>query len=147
MAGGYDGGRKIRKMTFDEGSDFPGLWLRTKGMTIDEWMGLAYPEALELFVERLVEWNWEIDGEPTPPTLDGVKQLDASDIRTLISVWSDTCAARRDANPLVRARSAVAALAGSVSGNGSSPGPDVEMEMSIPTGPPPNDGNGGHSPD
>ncbi len=129
---GFQRTPRIRRMTFDEGSDFPGLVMKIGGLSLDEWHSLKYPEAFDLFADRLMEWNWEDEnGGPVPPTREGVGSLDAEDMRTLIGVWADTVATRRVVDPLLVT---VDDGTSQPSTNGSSGAgtPDTSFEGSIP---------------
>ena len=89
----FNPGPRVRRIEFDDTTPFPGLWMRVGGMSFDEWLDLKVGEAVKLFADRLLEWNWVDDtGEPVPCTREGVGSLDASDVATVVSAWSDRVA-------------------------------------------------------
>jgi hypothetical protein len=96
-------GKRVRRISYGQDTDMPGLWLRVGGLSLSEWMEAKWNADLyQLFADRLVEWNMvDENGEPVPCTIDGLKQVDASMIRTLIADWMNRVA---DVVPLASGR-------------------------------------------
>ena len=123
MAGGnyQPGPIRVRKISYGDDTEFPGLWLRVGGLTIDEWTEATTESVIALFIDRLVEWNWvDEHGDPVPTTAEGVGRLDAAAVRTLAMDWL-----RRAADLLPLGRTAATAT---VSSNGA-------MESTLPMDP------------
>ena len=112
-------GPRVRKIIFDEaGHELEGLTVRAHGVTVREFIDTdLYVEQVELFIERLVEWDWQDDdGNPIPPTRAGIDGLDQGDVRTVIvEGWRQVSRAHA---PLASRR-----------------GPDPAMESMIPMAP------------
>jgi hypothetical protein len=93
VVSGYRSPGRTRRLVYDEGSNFPGLWVETHGLTFDEWAATnTVDQLVEIFAAKLVSWNWETgDGEPVPPTREGIGRLDASEFRSVASDWLAWC--------------------------------------------------------
>jgi len=97
---GFKRERKARRIVFEPGTEFAGLELRAYGLTIEEWIETDNEALPVLFGEKLIEWNWEDDdNNPVPPTEEGIKTLDASDIRSLATHWFQKCSVRVPLDP------------------------------------------------
>lgn len=125
-------GPRVHKISFDDDTVYPGLTMRTYGITVDEWTaGITLKEAVEMFLDRLVEWNWETDDGPVPATRQGVGSLDMGDIYQLARVWMSEVTWGRAAVPL-----------GETPADPDGPAPDPEFEAEMPMQPLPANGSG-----
>jgi len=93
---GFRRDTRIRKLVFEPGTEYEGLVIRARGVSVQEWVDITHADLIPLFIDRLVEWNWlDEDDNPVPTTEEGVGSLDASDIRSLASFWFEECSVRK----------------------------------------------------
>lgn len=80
---------RIRRITYEPGTDLEGLVIRIGGITVEEWMmSRTFGRAVELFLDRLVEWNYLApDGTAVPTTEEGVRSIDPTYLRAIIDNW------------------------------------------------------------
>lgn len=93
---GYKRNPKIYKLTFDETTDYPGLEVQVRTMTMGQlvsvWSGEIGTSArtFDLFMDRLVSWNLETeDGQPVPVTREAVEAEDDDMVNAVIKRWTD----------------------------------------------------------
>lgn len=120
---------RIRRITYGDDTDLAGLVIRIGGVSFGEWMTAGpWAQALDLFVDRLVEWNYvDDDGRPVPATREGVTSsaVDAALLKTVVADWLSRAT---DVVPLARARRTPApAAAAGPSGSD----PDLEATLSM----------------
>lgn len=83
---GSPAANRVRKVVFAAGSEFDGLVIRTRGITVNEYLNESI--TAEFFLDRVEEWNWETDdGDPIKLTMEGIAALDQSDLRTVMMQW------------------------------------------------------------
>jgi hypothetical protein len=90
---GYRRNPKIYKLVFDDTTDYPGLEVQVRTLT----MGQLYralgddtgDRNFDMFCERIVSWNLEdeITGEPVPVTREALEAEDDDLIGTIIKRW------------------------------------------------------------
>jgi hypothetical protein len=122
----------VRVMKFDETTEFPGLVIRVRAMTMHQIMTMMVDieQAAETsmrviisrFADHVIGWNvLTEDGTPVPATADGVMGLDAEFVTSVVMEWlSQTTGAIRGGSPL-----------DATSQNGELPAakaPDLQME-------------------
>ncbi|MFD5509105.1 hypothetical protein ACFWIB_15190 [Streptomyces sp. NPDC127051] len=100
---GYTPKRKIYNLDF-EGTDFEGLTVSVRGLNtgqyLDLWEAKAEAEAggetgrvLYLLAGQLIGWNVEDDqGQPVPPTFDGIKSQDLDLNLAIVNAWTTAMA-------------------------------------------------------
>lgn len=99
---GYRPKQKIYTLEF-EGEEYDGLEVRIRGLNTGQTLDLDVARAdgseeairsiLELMADRLIEWNVEDDdGQPVPPTFDGVRTLDLDFNWKIIDAWQNAVA-------------------------------------------------------
>jgi hypothetical protein len=93
---GYKRNPKIYRLTFDETTDWPGLEVQvrtlTMGQLVSVWSGEGGSSArtFELFIDRLVGWNLEDeDGHPVPVTREAVEAEDDDMVVAIQKRWTD----------------------------------------------------------
>ena len=109
---GYTAKIKTYLVRFDEGHEFHGAEARLKGMPYGEWEvasgidggdGDSEPgAAVKRFADHLIEWNLtsEETGEPLPPTMESIKQIDKDLVAALNNAWIDTLIGVHESDPL-----------------------------------------------
>ena len=97
---GFKRNPKIYKLTWGEDTDYPGLEVQVKTISMGQMIAMragtneegrdAIQANVELLAERIVSWNLEDeDGDKVPPTLEAMLQEDDDLILDIISKWSD----------------------------------------------------------
>lgn len=95
---GYKRNPKVYKLTFDETTDWPGLEVQvrtlTMGQLVSVWSGEGGGTSVrtfELFMDRLVGWNLEDEktGEPVPVTREAVEAEDDDMVNAIVKKWTD----------------------------------------------------------
>lgn len=91
--------KKTYVLEFEEGSEFFGLEVKVRPVTIGEMLEITDMVAWDnndlrplfaRFADALVSWNIETEeGDPVPADFDGVCTQDADMIMELISAWQD----------------------------------------------------------
>lgn len=90
---GFKRNPKIYNLVFDETTDYPGLEVQvrtlTMGQLVSVWAGEG-GRSFDLFMDRLVGWNLETeDGEPVPVTREAVEAEDDDMIQAIVKRWTD----------------------------------------------------------
>jgi hypothetical protein len=93
---GYKRNRKIYNLVFDETTDWPGLEVQvrtlTMGQLVSVWSGDGggtSVKTFELFMDRLVGWNLETeDGQPVPATREAVEGEDDDMVNAIVKKWT-----------------------------------------------------------
>jgi hypothetical protein len=90
---------KLYKLVFDEDTEYPGLEVTLRSLTIGEMQTLRGQDdgdddgviGLSKFVaKQLVSWNREDeDGNPLPPTLDSLMGEEPSFVSVLVDKWTE----------------------------------------------------------
>jgi hypothetical protein len=94
---GYKRNRKIYNLVFDETTDWPGLEVQVRtlsmGQLVSVWSGEGGGTSVrtfELFMDRLVGWNLEDeDGRPVPATREAVEAEDDDMVNAIVKKWTD----------------------------------------------------------
>jgi hypothetical protein len=94
---GYKRQRKIYNLVFDETTDYPGLEVQVRTLTMGQLVGVWTGEGggssartFELFMDRLVGWNLEDeDGKPVPVTREAVEAEDDDMVNAIVRRWTD----------------------------------------------------------
>ncbi|SEO83567.1 hypothetical protein [Actinacidiphila rubida] len=94
---GYKRNPKIYLLKFDETTDYPGLEVQVRtlsmGQLVQVWTGEgdgSSAATFEMFVERLVGWNLEdeVTGEPVPITREAIEAEDDDLVNAIIKRWT-----------------------------------------------------------
>jgi hypothetical protein len=94
---GYKRNPKIYQLTFDETTDYPGLEVQVRTLTMGQLLsvwtaegGAGSARTFELFMDRLVSWNLEDEqGLPVPITREAVEAEDDDLVNAIIKRWTD----------------------------------------------------------
>lgn len=98
---GYKRNPKIYKLVFGDDTDYAGLEVQVKTITMGQLLAMRSGKtsdddkdnirvSVELLAERIVEWNLEDEhGKPVPPTLDAMLEEDDDFIFAIINRWTD----------------------------------------------------------
>lgn len=95
---GYKRNRKIYKLVFDESTDYPGLEVQVRTLSLGQLLDArsraddedGTKRMVDLFAERLISWNLEDEDEQAvPATLDGIRDQDDDLILALIARWQE----------------------------------------------------------
>jgi hypothetical protein len=95
---GYKRNRKIYKLVFDESTDYPGLEVQVRTLSLGQLLDArsraddedGTKRMVDLFAERLISWNLEDEADqPVPATLDGIRDQDDDLILALIARWQE----------------------------------------------------------
>jgi hypothetical protein len=94
---GFKRNPKIYNLVFDETTDYPGLEVQvrtlTMGQLVSVWSGEGggtSVKTFELFMDRLVGWNLETeDGQPVPATREAVEGEDDDMVNAIVKKWTD----------------------------------------------------------
>lgn len=139
MSGGYRLQRKTYSLKFEE---YPGLEVTARSVSVGELLqvlqladqvtgspdGGAVTRLFGWFSNRVVDWNLEDeDGEPVPPTVDGLLGVEFDMALRLVMAWVQAVSA-------VRLPTVTAPTAGPPA-NGNGTGPASQVEESIPMTP------------
>lgn len=90
---GYKRNPKIYKLVFDDTTDYPGLEVQVRtlsmGQLIGVWAGKSTSaDTFDLFAERLVGWNLEDeDGRPVPVTREALLAEDDDMVQAIVKRW------------------------------------------------------------
>lgn len=99
---GYRPKRKVYALAF-EGEEYEGLEVKIRGLNTGQIMDIDAARAdggeaaivtmLQLMADQLVEWNVEDDeGQPVPPTFEGIRSLDVDFNWAIIDAWQNATA-------------------------------------------------------
>lgn len=91
---GYKRNPKIYNLKFDDTTDYPGLEVQVRTLTMGQLYralsddGGTQPN-FDLFCDRIVSWNLEdeVTGEPVPVTREALEAEDDDLISTIIKRW------------------------------------------------------------
>ena len=98
---GYKRNPKIYKLVFGDDTDYAGLEVQVKTITMGQLLAMRSGTSgdedkdnirvsVELLAERIVSWNLEDEkGQPVPPTLDAILEEDDDFIFAIINRWTD----------------------------------------------------------
>jgi hypothetical protein len=94
---GYKRNPKIYALKFDETTDYPGLEVQvrtlTMGQLVSVWTaegGTGSARTFELFMDRLVGWNLlDENDQPVPVTREAVEAEDDDLVQAVIKRWTD----------------------------------------------------------
>lgn len=95
---GYTRNRKIYKLTFDESTEYPGLEVQVRTLSLGQLLDArsraddedGTQTMVDRFAERLVAWNLcDEDGRPVPATLDGIRDQDDDLVIAVIGRWQE----------------------------------------------------------
>lgn len=104
---GFKRNPKIYKLTWDEDTDYPGLEVQVRTLTMGQVLAMRTGKnddegkdnvqvSVELLAERIDSWNLEDeDGNPVPPTLEAMYEEDDDLILDIINRWTDAVSAVR----------------------------------------------------
>lgn len=104
---GFKRNPKIYKLTWDEDTDYPGLEVQVRTLTMGQVLTMrtgknddngkdGVQASVELLAERIVSWNLEDEtGVPVPATLDAFLAEDDDLILDIINRWTDAVSAVR----------------------------------------------------
>lgn len=103
---GYKRNPKIYKLVFDETTDYPGLEVQVKTITMGQLIAMRTGKqdddkdgtqvSVELLADRIVSWNLEDEnGAPVPATLEAIYEEDDDLILGIINRWTDAVSAVR----------------------------------------------------
>jgi len=91
---GYKRNPKIYKLVFGEGTEYPGLEVQVRtlsmGQLVKVWSGSgSSTDTFDLFAGRIVGWNLEdeVTGEPVPTTREALEVEDDDLINAIIKLW------------------------------------------------------------
>lgn len=91
---GYKRNPKVYDLKFDETTDYPGLEVQVRTLTMGQlahvWSADGSALATyEMFVDRLVSWNLEDEnGTPVPTTREAIEAEDDDLITTITKKWT-----------------------------------------------------------
>lgn len=106
---GFEAAPAAITIRFKPGHKYHGAEAQVRGMTIGEYMqatGMDGSEgdnagaSMRRFSERLVSWNLTFNGQPLPPTPEGMDQADQGLVRALQNAYVETIVGVHDADPL-----------------------------------------------
>lgn len=98
---GYKRNPKIYKLVFGDDTDYAGLEVQVKTITMGQLLAMRSGKtgdddkdnirvSVELLAERIVSWNLEDEtGQPVPTTLDAMLEEDDDFIFAIINRWTD----------------------------------------------------------
>jgi hypothetical protein len=104
---GYKRNPKIYKLTWDADTDYPGLEVQVRTLTMGQVLTMragkndddgkdGVQASVELLAERIVAWNLEDEtGQPVPTTMDAILEEDDDLILDIINRWTDAVSAVR----------------------------------------------------
>jgi hypothetical protein len=90
---GYQRNPKVYKFTFDDTTDYPGLEVQvrtlTMGQLLEVWSGKGTSSAtFEVFASQIVSWNLEDEaGQPVPVTREALLAEDDDMIQAIVKKW------------------------------------------------------------
>lgn len=93
---GYKRNPKIYKLVFDETTDYPGLEVQARTLSLGQLLDARTRDddedetkaMVDLFAERLVSWNLlDEDEQPVPATIEGIRDQDDDLILAVINRW------------------------------------------------------------
>jgi hypothetical protein len=105
---GFQKPKKIFVITFEEGSPYHGLTMRTTSTSAGKLLSLMelinwgdgerkfdsedkekVHDLFKMFADCIKSWNMEDEGVPVPPTTDGLLSLDMETVMDLMEEWMD----------------------------------------------------------
>lgn len=90
---GYKRNPKVYNLVFDDTTDYPGLEVQVRTLTMGQLIGVwasegTSTETFELFADRLVSWNLEDeDGQPVPATREALLAEDDDMVQAIAKRW------------------------------------------------------------
>lgn len=101
---GYRRPLRTFDLVFDATSDYAGLEVRVRSLTLAEyftWYAITGEQQNEMLAERLVGWNVEDDaGAAVPATAEGLLSREPDEVMAIKSAWIDAIVRVRENDPL-----------------------------------------------
>ena len=102
--GDFEPKRKVYSIDFENSGELSGLEVKARSVPVGQFLDLTALAASERdaitradvermaslfagFAGALVEWNLTNDGEPVPPTLEGIRSQEASFMLEVVFTW------------------------------------------------------------
>lgn len=102
---GYETRRTIRIDFDDLGGEGGTAFVKFRSLTFQEYQDAASSddaEASVVLAGSLLEWDFELDGEPIPCTAEGINSLDTPLRNLLLVEWIKAIQGSADTHPLAR---------------------------------------------
>lgn len=102
---GYETRRTIRIDFEDLGEGGGTAFLRFRSLTFQEYQDAVSTDDIKastVLAGSLVEWDFELDGEPIPCTAEGINSLDVPLRNLVLTEWIKAVQGTADAHPLAR---------------------------------------------